>query len=175
MSMPMSSNVHVHVSCVHCQKKGLTVPARTWTSRDWIFPSSFSAIQRYVWGWWGWWVVQRWRQRWRGEGSPVRAPPACSRWRGRAEGSGFRCPSPTQNTCQYSQAQNNFSALLFASWTKYLTIACRKYLSTACSVISRLYTFRKYAGDYPYICWRLVEMGFRSTPEEMLPPYFVLL
>ena len=26
------------------------------------------------------------------EGSPGRAPPACSRWRGREEGSGFRCP-----------------------------------------------------------------------------------
>ena len=26
------------------------------------------------------------------ENSPGRAPPACSRWRGREEGSGFRCP-----------------------------------------------------------------------------------
>ena len=52
---------HVYISCVHvhcpCQlcallEERLTVPALTWTSRDWILPSSFSAIQRYVWGWW---------------------------------------------------------------------------------------------------------------------------
>ena len=47
-----------------------------------------------------WWQRnRRWRRwcRWQGEDSPVRGPPACSRWRGRAEGSGFRCPSPVQN------------------------------------------------------------------------------
>ena len=30
-------------------RKVNTVPALTWTSRDWIFPSSFSAMHQYVW------------------------------------------------------------------------------------------------------------------------------
>ena len=56
------------------KEETFTLPALTWTSRDWIFPSSFSAMQRYVWGWstwrswmrstttwrrWTWWGVEK--------------------------------------------------------------------------------------------------------------------
>ena len=61
---------HICLSCP-CQqralrkKKRFTLPALTWTSRDWIFPSSFSAIQRYVWGWSTWWSWKRSTTNWR--------------------------------------------------------------------------------------------------------------